>query len=159
MAKSEASDYIQPIYKDRALKYLVKLAGGKKAANALSDEQKKKMMIARVKLAHEMQFNQLKWFRPFPYQQKFFETGAHFARRGMIAANRAGKTIASTYETAYHLTGRYPPDWKGKTWDKPIVAMAAGESWEQVAKTLQSKLLGCDDIKQTWHRFNPKGVH
>jgi hypothetical protein len=43
MAKSEASDYIQPIYKDRALKYLVKLAGGKKAANALSDEQKKKM--------------------------------------------------------------------------------------------------------------------
>jgi len=148
MAKSEASDYIQPIYKDRALKYLVKLAGGKKAAQALSGEQQKKMMAARAKLATDMQFNQLKWFRPFEYQRKFFETGAHSARRGMIAANRAGKTIASTYETAYHLTGRYPPDWKGKTWDKPIIAMAAGESWEQVAKTLQSKLLGCDDIKQ-----------
>ena len=97
MAKSEASDYIQPIYKDRALKYLVKLAGGKKAAQSLSAEQKKKMMLARAKLAHDMQFNQLKWFRPFEYQKKFFETGAHFARRGMIAANRAGKTIASTY--------------------------------------------------------------
>jgi phage terminase large subunit-like protein len=106
------------------------------------------MMHARAKLAHEMQFNQLKWFRPFPYQKKFFETGLNSSRRGMIAANRAGKTIASTYETAYHLTGRYPPDWKGKVWDRPIIAMASGESWEQVAKTLQSKLLGCDDIKQ-----------
>ena len=150
MAKSEASDYIQPIYKERALKHLVKLAGGKRAANALSDEQKKKMMSARVKLAQDMQFNTLKWFRPFKYQEKFFETGAKSTRRGMIAANRAGKTIASTYETAYHLTGRYPDSWKGKRWDKPIIAMAAGESWEQVAKTLQSKLLGGDDIKQAY---------
>ena len=68
----------------------------------------------------------------------------------MIAANRAGKTIASTFEAAYHLTGEYPKDWKGKTWDRPIIAMASGESWEQVAKTLQSKLLGCDDIKQAY---------
>jgi len=150
MAKSEASDYILPIYKERALKHLVKLAGGKRAANALSDEQKKKMMSARAKLAQDMQFNTLKWFRPFKYQEKFFETGARSTRRGMIAANRAGKTIASTYETAYHLTGRYPDSWKGKRWDKPIIAMAAGESWEQVAKTLQSKLLGCDDIKQAY---------
>ena len=65
MAKSEASDYIQPIYKERALKHLVKLAGGKRAASALSPEQQKKMMMARVKIAHDMQFNQLKWFRPF----------------------------------------------------------------------------------------------
>jgi len=71
MAKSEASDYIQPIYKDRALKYLVKLAGGKRATQALDTEQKKKMMLARDKLAHDMQFNQLKWFRPFEYQAEF----------------------------------------------------------------------------------------
>ena len=76
--------------------------------------------------------------------------GAKFSRRGMIAANRAGKTIASTYETAYHLTGKYPKGWKGVRWDKPIIAMCSGESWEQVAKTLQSKLLGCDDIKQSY---------
>lgn len=105
-------------------------------------------MQARVKIAHDMQFNQLKWFRPFKYQEKFFETGLTSTRRGMIAANRAGKTIASTFESAYHLTGRYPKGWKGFVWDKPIVVMCAGESWEQVAKTLQSKLLGCDDIKQ-----------
>lgn len=148
MAKSEASDYVQPVFKDRALKHLVKLAGGKNVVKLFTPDQYKKMMLARDKIAHDMQFNSLKWFRPFPYQQKFFETGNKFTRRGMIAANRAGKTIASTYETAYHLTGRYPKGWKGKTFDGPIIAMCAGESWEQVAKTLQSKMLGCDDIKQ-----------
>ena len=114
MAKSEASDYILPIYKDRALKHLVKLAGGKAAIKHLDAEQLKKMKAARDVIAKDMQFNTLKWFRPFKYQTAFFETGAHFSRRGMIAANRAGKTIASTYETAYHLTGRYPKNWKGK---------------------------------------------
>ena len=96
MAKSEASSYIQPIYKDRALKHLVKLAGGKQYLKYLDDEQLKSMHVARDKVAKDMQFNTLKWFRPFPYQTKFFETGAKFARRGMLAANRSGKTVAST---------------------------------------------------------------
>jgi len=148
MAKSEASDYIQPIYKQRALKHLVKLAGGKSVIKELAPEQLKAMQVARNAIAKDMQFNALKWFRPFPYQQKFFDTGVTHTRRGMIAANRSGKTIASTYEAAMHLTGRYPKGWKGKKWDQPIIAMCSGESWEQVAKTLQSKLLGCDDIKQ-----------
>ena len=110
MAKSEASDYIQPIYKQRALKHLVKMAGGKSAIKGLSPDQLKAMQKARTVIAKDMQFNTLKWFRPFKYQQKFFDLGGKFSRRGMIAANRAGKTIASTYETAYHLTGRYPKD-------------------------------------------------
>ena len=148
MAKSEASDYILPIYKDRAIKYLVQLAGGKSEVKKLDKDQLRAMKIARDKLAADMQFNQLKWFRPFKYQVEFFKTGATHTRRGMIAANRAGKTIASTYETAMHLTGRYPKWWKGKRFEAPIVAMCSGESWEQVAKTLQSKLIGCDDIKQ-----------
>ena len=150
MAKSESSDYIQPIYKDRALKHLIKMAGGKSAIKHLSPEHLKKMRAARDVVAKDMQFNALKWFRPFKYQEDFFATGATHSRRGMIAANRAGKTIASTYETAYHLTGRYPKGWKGMKWDKPIIAMASGESWEQVSKTLQNKLLGCDDIKQAY---------
>ena len=64
MAKSEASDYILPIYKERALKHLVKLAGGKKATKALDAEQLRAMMKAREKLAADMQFNAIKWFRP-----------------------------------------------------------------------------------------------
>lgn len=150
MAKSEASDYIQPIYKERALKYLINLAGGKKKVDKFTTEQYHAMRKARDKLAEDMQYNQLRWFRPFPYQLEFFKTGAKHSRRGMIAANRAGKTIASVFEAAYHLTGIYPDDWEGKRWDRPIVAMCSGESWEQVAKTLQSKLIGCDDVKQEY---------
>jgi len=150
MAKSEASDYVLPIYKSRALKYLVKLSGGKKATKLMSKEQLASMKIARDKIAYDMMFDQLKWFKPFDYQKRFFETGTKFTRRGMIAANRSGKTIASTYEAAYHLTGEYPKWWKGKVFDEPIIVMCSGESWEQVAKTLQSKLLGCDDIKQAY---------
>ena len=91
MAKSEASDYIQPIYKDRALKHLVKLAGGKKATNQMDSDQLRKMMAARDTIAKDMQYNALKWFRPFKYQTDFFETGNNFTRRGMIAGNRTGK--------------------------------------------------------------------
>lgn len=91
MAKSESSDYIQPIYRDRALKHVLKLSGGKQAIKFLSPEQLKKMKTAADLVAKDMQFNTLKWFRPFPYQTKFFETGLEYSRRGMIAANRAGK--------------------------------------------------------------------
>jgi len=91
MAKSEASEYIQPLYKERALKHLVKLAGGKAVLKSLDHEQLKKMHKARDVLAKDMQFNQLKWFRPFPYQKEFFKTGKNYTRRGMIAANRSGK--------------------------------------------------------------------
>ena len=75
MAKSEASNYVAPIYKDRALKHLVMMAGGKKKIAGLMPDQYKKMMRARDKVAYDMQFNQLKWFRPFTYQQQFFEIG------------------------------------------------------------------------------------
>ena len=150
MAKSEASNYVLPLYKTRALKHLINLAGGKKKLKELNKEQLNSMRIAVDKVAEDMQYNQMKWFKPFNYQTKFFDLGKTFSRRGMIAANRAGKTLASTYETAFHLTGRYPPHWKGKVYESPIIAMCSGESWEQVAKTLQSKLLGCDDIKQSY---------
>jgi len=150
MAKSEASNYVLPLYKARALKHLINLAGGKKKLKEFDREQFDAMRIATDKLSEDMQYNQMKWFKPFSYQTKFFKLGKTFTRRGMIAANRAGKTIASTYETAFHLTGRYPPHWDGKVFDSPIIAMCSGESWEQVAKTLQSKLLGCDDIKQSY---------
>ncbi len=150
MAKSESTDYILPIYKERALKHLVKLAGGKSVIKSLDQDQLRKMKVARDQIAKDMQFNALKWFRPFKYQKDFFATGATHARRGMISSNRSGKTVASTFETAMHLTGRYPKGWNGKVWDHPIIAMATGESWEQVSKTLQSKLLGADDIKQSY---------
>ena len=97
-------------------------------------------------VAEDMQFNQLKYFRPFEHQTKFFTTGAS-PRRGILAANRIGKTVSTCYETAMHLTGLYPDWWPGKKFAKPVTAFVAGEGWEQVARVLQDELIGTKDIK------------
>lgn len=94
----------------------------------------------------DMQYNQLKYFRPFEHQKKFFNTG-NSSRRGILAANRIGKTVSTCYETAMHLTGIYPEWWIGKRFDRPVTAMVAGEGWSQVALVLQNELLGTQDVK------------
>ena len=99
-----------------------------------------------IAIADDMRYNQLKYFRPFPHQMRFFETGT-FDRRGILAANRIGKTVSTCFETAMHLTGMYPEWWCGKRFDKPITAMVAGEGWSQVALVLQAELLGTNDVK------------
>ena len=99
-----------------------------------------------IAVRDEMEYNQLKYFRPFQHQFKFFATG-HSQRRGILAANRIGKTVSTCFETAYHLTGLYPDWWHGKRFDKPITAMVAGEGWSQVALVLQNELLGTNDVK------------
>jgi len=99
-----------------------------------------------IEVAQDMQYNQLRYFRPFEHQRRFFNTGTS-ERRGILAANRIGKTVSTCFETACHLTGRYPDWWTGRRFDKPITAMVAGEGWSQVALVLQAELLGTNDIK------------
>ena len=99
-------------------------------------------------VSEDMAYNQLKYFRPFEHQLKFFATG-NSERRGILAANRIGKTVSTCYETAMHLTGLYPEWWTGFRFDKPITCMVAGEGWSQVALVLQQELLGTQDVKIT----------
>lgn len=103
-----------------------------------------------IDVAADMQFNQLKYFRPFEHQITFFKTG-HSERRGILAANRIGKTVSTCFETACHLTGLYPEWWPegAKRFNKPITCMVAGEGWSQVALVLQQELLGTQDVKIT----------
>lgn len=97
-------------------------------------------------VSDDMLYNQLKYFRPFEHQRNFFRTHRS-PRRGILAANRIGKTVSTCYETAMHLTGLYPDWWDGKRIDHPISVMVAGEGWTQVALVLQNELLGTNDIK------------
>lgn len=92
-----------------------------------------------------MRYDQLRWFRPFDHQRRFFETTTD--RRGILAANRIGKTVSTCYETAMHLTGEYPAWWQGRRFTQPVQVMVAGEGWSQVALVLQNELLGTQDIK------------
>ena len=101
-----------------------------------------------IEVADDMKYNQLKYFRPFEHQLEFFKTG-NSERRGILAANRIGKTVSTCYETAYHLTGLYPDWWTGYRFNKPITCMVAGEGWSQVALVLQNELIGTQDVKIT----------
>ena len=98
-------------------------------------------------VAEDMQYDQLKYFRPFKHQLDFFKTGTTSNRRGLLAANRSGKSVATCYEAAYHLTGLYPDWWQGRKFDEPTRVFAAGESWSQVALVLQKELMGTEDAK------------
>jgi phage terminase large subunit-like protein len=74
---------------------------------------------------------------------EFFEAGITYRERCFRAANRVGKTESGGgYEIACHLTGEYPPWWKGRVFDRPIRAWAAGKTNETTRDILQRKLLG-----------------
>lgn len=111
----------------------------------LTTDAQQKLQELVIAVSDDMRYNGLKYFRPFEHQKLFFNTTTD--RRGILAANRIGKTVSTCYETAYHLTGLYPDWWTGHRFDKPITVMVAGEGWSQVALVLQQELLGTPDIK------------
>ena len=72
-----------------------------------------------------------------------FEAGAKFAERCFMAANRVGKSEGvGAYEMTLHLTGKYPPWWKGRRFTRPVSAWAAGKDAKTVRDILQLALLG-----------------
>lgn len=72
----------------------------------------------------------------------FFRAGAIYPERAFIAANRVGKTEVGAYETAAHLTGRYPHWWEGRRFDRPIEAWAAGKTNETARDIVMKALMG-----------------
>lgn len=73
---------------------------------------------------------------------EFFRAGAIHRERLFMAGNRVGKTIAGGGELTWHLTGRYPDWWQGKTFDRAITALAAGDTSQTTRDIIQTKLLG-----------------
>ena len=115
------------------------------AYTTLTADQQAALQDLVIATADHMQYNHLEYFRPFDHQRSFFTTTTD--RRGILAANRIGKTVSTCYETAMHLTGQYPAWWSGHRFDRPITVMVAGEGWSQVALVLQNELLGTPDVK------------
>jgi phage terminase large subunit-like protein len=73
---------------------------------------------------------------------QFMDGGAVYPERLFLAANRIGKTDAASYEMTAHLTGLYPPGWKGKRFSAPIKAWAAGDTMLSTRDILQVAMLG-----------------
>lgn len=79
----------------------------------------------------------------YPKHMQFFAAGAEHNERLFLAANRVGKTEGTgCYEMACHLTGIYPEWWKGRRFDHPIQAWAAGKNNKTTRDILQFKLFG-----------------
>ena len=76
------------------------------AWHTLTTDAQQRLQDLVIAVADDMRYNGLKYFRPFEHQKSFFMTRTD--RRGILAANRIGKTVSTCYETAYHATGLYP---------------------------------------------------
>jgi phage terminase large subunit-like protein len=79
----------------------------------------------------------------YPKHLRFFEAGSNRRERAFLAANRVGKSEGvGAYETVLHLTGSYPPWWKGRRFSRPITAWAAGDTAKTTRDIIQRILLG-----------------
>lgn len=98
--------------------------------------------IAVDRLAH---------YKPYAKQIEFHTAGSlPVYERLFMAGNQLGKTFAGAAETAMHLTGRYPPWWQGRRWDRPIVAIGGSESGELTRDGMQRLLVGPPKVESDW---------
>lgn len=67
-----------------------------------------------------------------------------------MAGNQLGKTWCAGFETAMHLTGRYPDWWDGKRFVDPVRWLAGSESAELTRKGIQRILLGPPESESLW---------
>ena len=138
----------QDLLTARALRYVCEQHNlTPQALVTIDGPTRNKLESLTITVAEDMRYNSLAYFRPFDYQKQFYATGSHSDRRGILAANRIGKTVSTCYETAYHLTGLYPDWWEGKRYFHPVTVFVAGESWQQTAMVLQNELTGSPDSK------------
>lgn len=121
-------------------------------ANRLRGEQDRR--IANDRLAH---------YKPYAKQIEFHAAAAKDVdgnegfERLFMAGNQLGKTMAGAAEASYHLTGRYPRDWLGIRFDRPISMLAGSESGELTRDGIQRLLVGPPKIEAEWGTgFIPK---
>ena len=86
--------------------------------------------------------NKLRDYRAYQKQAEFHAKGAQFRERLLMAGNQLGKTWCAGFETAMHLTGRYPDWWEGRTFDRPVAGWAAGVTSEVTRDSVQRILAG-----------------
>lgn len=83
-------------------------------------------------------------YGPYPKQREFHKAGANpnVRERLLIAGNQLGKTWSAGFETAMHLTGRYPDWWDGAYFPHPVAGWAAGVTGEVTRDSVQRILCG-----------------
>jgi phage terminase large subunit-like protein len=103
-----------------------------------------------AELDRRQRTNRLKDYRPYQKQKDFHAQGASYRERLFMAGNQLGKTVAGAFETAMHLTGRYPDWWQGRRFDAPVTWLAGSESSELTRDGVQRLLLGPPSDAEQW---------
>jgi len=99
-------------------------------------------MRALRELQKLRKFNKLYQFEPYQWQMDFYNAGKDNPERLLSAGNRCGKTFSAAHEVAYHATGLYPENWKGKRFEEPVLVWAGGVTNEAVRDIVQKELIG-----------------
>jgi phage terminase large subunit-like protein len=79
------------------------------------------------------------YYHPYPQQKQFHAAGKEAKERLFMAANRFGKTYATSIEVCMHLTGQYPEWWNGYRYESPVNVWVASISREATRDILQKK--------------------
>lgn len=116
--------------------------------SSLSPEDLERAIHLLKQQEEHRKYNKLDYFEPYGWQEEFIN--ASYENRQLLAmtGNRCGKTFTGAFIMACHLTGLYPDWWKGRRFDQPVVAWAAGISTVTTRDILQAELLG-DPIDPT----------
>jgi phage terminase large subunit-like protein len=101
---------------------------------------KRKRLALLEEKARRVRGNKLATYCPYRKQREFHHNSNR--ERLLMAGNQLGKTWSAAYETAMHMTGRYPFWWQGKRFDKAIQAWGAGVTSEVVRDSMQLLLCG-----------------
>ena len=92
--------------------------------------------------SERLQFK-LRSFVPYPKQQEFFEsTALPHTECGLQVGNQFGKSTCAAVLAAYHATGLYPKDFKGRRWEHATDGWVASESTVSTRDTAQALLCG-----------------
>ncbi len=81
-------------------------------------------------------------YKPYEKQRQFHEAGATYRERMFFAGNRLGKSLSVAMEISMHLTGIYPPDWRGKRFHHAVRWGVASETGLLTRDGIQTLLFG-----------------
>lgn len=102
-------------------------------------------------------YNRIEFYKPYDFQKKFHhalgegdfvpvrsdKNKLHLSiLRALQCANQIGKSTCGAYETAVHLTGKYPTWWEGHRFDFPVEWMASSNTNETTRDRCQKELFG-----------------
>jgi phage terminase large subunit-like protein len=96
--------------------------------------------------------NKLAGYLPYPWQLEWMNASIDHQELMIRAANRVGKTATAAVAVAMHLTGIYPPWYRGRKFDQPTTVWAAGITNESTRDVIQQQLLGGmgEDLGTGW---------